>query len=78
MIELIAAVSRAELLFDKDRLEQVYGYIPCYDRVLKAVQRSGVRMENRDGSHFGWWAEVSQDQVDRFMKRYFREFLKHD
>lgn len=79
MIEILKAVKEAEDKYlDTEKLDRVYGYIPCYDKVLEAVKRSGVKVENRGTSHFDWWADVTQGQVDRFLKRYYSAFLKGD
>ncbi len=76
MNNLMDLVVRAERLLDMDRILVRYHYAPCYNDVVNWSLRNGVPMENRDGSHFGWYTSFTQEEVDYLLKFMYYKYIK--
>ena len=73
--KLLDLVEISEQYFDVDKLEKVFGYLPFYNDVLTYCTKLNIKMENIGGSHFDWFAEITQDEVDKYLLMKYSAFI---
>lgn len=76
MNKLLDLVSNSEKHFDLEKVEKAFGYIPFYDDIVKYCKKFNIKMENCGGTHFDWYAEIQQEEVDKYLLLKYTSFIK--
>ena len=78
MNKLLDLVIHSRQYFDLDKVEKAFGYIPFYDALLSYCKRFNIKMENYRTSHFDWYAEITQEEVDKFLLNKYTSYIRKD
>ena len=78
MNKLLDLTIHSRQYFDLDKIEKAFGYIPFYDSLLSYCKRFNIKMENYGVSHFDWYAEITQEEVDKFLLNKYTSYIRKD